>query len=134
MITILLSYPLGKECGHSFEQIWIRFFRGCFMPSLAEIGSVILEKIFHLNKIWTPLHKDTLCQVRLKLAKWFWRWFFLILSMSLETGEIIICINLNPFHQIMLLLVVEIGPLAMDKFFFLIVYVLLLFRYIVFPL
>ena len=67
------------------------------MPSLAEIDSVVLEKIFklnvlvfllfrsyltlekgwalHLNKIWTPLHKDTLCEVWLKLAKWFWRSF-----------------------------------------------------------
>ena len=58
-----------------------------------------------------------------------------MLSMSLEKGEIIICTDLNPLHPIMLVpSLVEIGPLAMDKIFFLIVYVLLLFRYIVFPL
>ena len=27
----------------------------------------------HLNKLESPLHKDALCQVWLKLARWFWR-------------------------------------------------------------
>ena len=27
----------------------------------------------HLNKLESPSHKDTLCQVWLKLAQWFWR-------------------------------------------------------------
>ena len=66
------------------------------MQSLAEIGPVVLEKkIFfnfvnvfllfcnylpleygralHLNKLESPPPKDTLCQVWLKLAQWFWR-------------------------------------------------------------
>ena len=65
------------------------------MPSLVEIGSVVLEKkifkvhqcIFtlsyylplekgvalHLNKIESPLPKDALCQVWLNLASWFLR-------------------------------------------------------------
>ena len=75
------------------------------MPSLVEIGSVVLEKkIFfnfvnvfslfrnylpfekdgalHLNKLDFPSPKDALCKVWLKLAQWFWRRrFFLILSM-----------------------------------------------------
>ena len=29
----------------------------------------------HLNKLETPLPKDALCQVWLKLAQWFWRRF-----------------------------------------------------------
>ena len=67
------------------------------MPSLAEIGPVILEenicklrqgffaisflshlgkgRALHLDKIELPLNKDTLCQVWLKLANWFWREF-----------------------------------------------------------
>ena len=30
--------------GSSFEQTWILFTQGCFVPSLVEIGSVVLEK------------------------------------------------------------------------------------------
>ena len=33
-----------KRVGPSFEQSWIPFTQGCFVPSLVEIGSVILEK------------------------------------------------------------------------------------------
>ena len=38
-----------------------------------------LEKggVFHLNKLESPSPKDALCQVRLKLARWFWRRRFL---------------------------------------------------------
>ena len=38
-----------------------------------------LEKdgALHLNKLESPSHKDALCQVWLKLAKWFWRRRFL---------------------------------------------------------
>ena len=65
------------------------------MPSLVEIGPVVLEKkifkfrqcilaisyylplekvgAFHLNKLESPSSKDALCQVWLKLAEWFWR-------------------------------------------------------------
>ena len=38
--------PLGKGCGHSFEQSWILFTQRCFEPSLVETSPVILE-------IWT---------------------------------------------------------------------------------
>ena len=75
------------------------FSQGCFLPSLVEIDSVVLEKkifkfcqcIFsiknylpwekggalHLNKLESPSPKDALCQVWLKLAQWFWRKRFL---------------------------------------------------------
>ena len=36
--------PLGKRRGASFRQTWIPFTQGCFVPSLVEIGSVVLEK------------------------------------------------------------------------------------------
>ena len=63
------------------------------MLSLVEIGPVIIEnpiivfslfcyylplekdKSFHLNKHESPLSKDALCQVWLKLAMWFLRKF-----------------------------------------------------------
>ena len=31
-------YPFGKGLGPSFEQTWIYFIQGCFVPSLVEIG------------------------------------------------------------------------------------------------
>ena len=31
------------------------------------------RRALHLNKLESPSPKDALCQVRLKLAKWFWR-------------------------------------------------------------
>ena len=36
--------PLGKGRGPSFEQTWIPFPQGCFVPSLVEIRPVVLEK------------------------------------------------------------------------------------------
>ena len=33
-----------KRAGPSFEQTWIPFTQGCFVPSLVEIGSVVLQK------------------------------------------------------------------------------------------
>ena len=41
------SFPLGKGWGPLFEQTWIPFTQGYFVPSLVEIGPVILmKKIF----------------------------------------------------------------------------------------
>ena len=59
--------------------------KGCTVPGLVEIGPVVLEKkIFkgqgralHLYKLESPLHKDALCQVWLKLVQWFLRRRFL---------------------------------------------------------
>ena len=87
----------------SFQQTWILFTQGCFVPSLVEIGQVVLERMFKfrqcifaisqlsplvkgrvpsLNKFESPSSEDAFCQVWLKLAQWFWRRrFFLILSM-----------------------------------------------------
>ena len=36
--------PRGKGRGPSFEQTWIPFIQECFVLSLVEIGSVVLEK------------------------------------------------------------------------------------------
>ena len=87
---------LGKGQDPSFEQNWIQFtMPGCFVLSLVEIGQAVLEKkilkfvnvfspfrnylpfgkdvALDLNKLESPSPKDTLCQVWLKLAQWFWR-------------------------------------------------------------
>ena len=42
--AILLSSPLGIRWNPSFEQIWIPITQECFVPSLVEIGTLILEK------------------------------------------------------------------------------------------
>ena len=76
---------LWKGRGPSFEQIWIPFTQGCFVPSLVEIGPVVfrnylpLEKggAFHFNKLESPSPNDALCPVWLKLAVWSWRNIFL---------------------------------------------------------
>ena len=44
IFTISKLFPFGKGRGPSFEQTWIPFIQGCFVPSLVEIGSVVLEK------------------------------------------------------------------------------------------
>ena len=41
-ISLLLS--IGKGCGPTFQQIWILATQRCFVPSLVEIGTVVLEK------------------------------------------------------------------------------------------
>ena len=87
--TISWLSPLGKERGPSFDQSWIPFTQGCFMQSLVEIGSVVLEKKIFLSSsmyfsyfiiispwirgpiFWTnlnSLHPRILC------AKFGWNW------------------------------------------------------------
>ena len=81
---------LWEFIGSSFEQTWIPFNQGCFVPSLVEIDWVVLEKkilkfrqcIFTICVIisswkragpfiwtnWNPLHSRMLC------AKIGWNW------------------------------------------------------------
>ena len=44
--AILSLSPLGEGHGLSFEQNYIPFTKGYFVPCLFEIGPVVLEKIF----------------------------------------------------------------------------------------
>ena len=84
------NYLPWKKGGPLFEQNWIPFAQGCFVPSLVEIGLLVLEKkifwilsmYFHYFLIispwkkagpfiWTnlnPLHPRMLC------AKFGWNW------------------------------------------------------------
>jgi hypothetical protein len=92
--TFLWLSPLWRGPGPLFEQTWIPFTQGWFVPSLIELCPGVLEKFFlklqffllfrdylllergdplHLNKLESPPPKDDLCQVWLKLVQWFWR-------------------------------------------------------------
>ena len=52
VFSLFCNYlPLGKGQGPSFEQTWIPFNQGCFVPSFVEIGPVVLE-----NKIFKICH------------------------------------------------------------------------------
>ena len=87
-ICLLLSF--GKGCGTSFEQNWISFIQGGFVPSFVEIGPIVQEKkilkfcqcIYAISlsplrkgcgplfgQTWAPSPKDALWQVRLVLEK-----------------------------------------------------------------
>ena len=64
IFPISLLSPLRKGCGPSFEQIWIPITKGCFVPSLVEIGPVVFKKkIFKVRQcifvisLLSPLRK-----------------------------------------------------------------------------
>ena len=44
--------PLWEGRGPSFEQTWIPFTQGYFVPSLVEIGLVVLEKKMKMWKVY----------------------------------------------------------------------------------
>ena len=50
---------LGKRWGPSFEQTWIPFTQGCFVPSSVEIGSVVLEKKMKMWKVDRQTDRQT---------------------------------------------------------------------------
>ena len=57
------------------QWFWRRFFFNfvnvfSLFPNYLPLGK---GGALHLNKLDSPLPKDALCQVWLKLAKWFWR-------------------------------------------------------------
>ena len=90
-------FTLWEVNGYSFEQTWIPFTQGCFVPNLVEFAQrfwrrfffnfvnvfslfrnyLPLEKCltFHLNKLKSSSLKEALCQVWLKLTQWFRRRF-----------------------------------------------------------
>ena len=43
LIFLLLLSPLGRRCDQSFQHIWIPFTQGYSVPSVVEIGQVVLE-------------------------------------------------------------------------------------------
>ena len=57
--TISPLSPLGEERGPAFEQTWIPSTQGCFVPSLVEIGQVILEKKLKMWKVYRRTDRQT---------------------------------------------------------------------------
>ena len=57
------------------QWFWRRRFFNFFNVFLCFRNYLPLEKcgVLHLNKLESPSPRDTLCQVWLKLAQWFWR-------------------------------------------------------------
>ena len=92
------------------------------VPSLVEIGTLVLKKksfkfsecifsILKLSPLWAcgpsikyPLPKDTLCQVWLKLAQWFFKFHQCIFAITSPWKRVwhFIWTNLNSFHPRML--------------------------------
>ena len=112
----MLLSPLVKGHGPSFENTWITFSQGCFVPNLVDIGSgeedfKVCQYIITLllltplgkepsssfekkPKLESPSPKDALYQVWLKLAQWFWRrrrkcekWMTTMLTTMLKTDN-----------------------------------------------
>ena len=44
--------PLWEGRGPSFEQTWMPFTQGYFVPSLVEVGPVVLEKKMKMGKVY----------------------------------------------------------------------------------
>ena len=51
--------PLEKGGAPSFKQTWIPFTRGCFVPSLVEIGPVVLDKKMKMWKVYRRTDRQT---------------------------------------------------------------------------
>ena len=58
---VIIPPPLVNGRGLSFEQTWIPFTQGCFVLSLVEIGSVVLEKKM---KMWKVYDNDDVQQTK----------------------------------------------------------------------
>jgi hypothetical protein len=63
----LIEFGLLVDWRRRFLKFFSAFLLFCYYLPL-EKGDPL-----HLNKLETPLPKDDLCQVWLKLAQWFWR-------------------------------------------------------------
>ena len=94
-----VSISPWKRAGPFIWTIWILFTQRCIVPSLVEIGQVVLERkiffnfvnvfslfgnyhplikggVLYLNKLESSSPNNALYKVWLKLAQWFWRIFF----------------------------------------------------------
>ena len=69
--------PFGKGHGPSFEQIWIPYTQGCFVPSLVEIGQMVLENM-KMGKVYrrTTGNQKSSLSLKLRWAKLVMPFFF----------------------------------------------------------
>ena len=67
---------------NSLHQVWLKLTQWFLRRILNFVNAFLLfhyhlslekGRALHLNKLESPLPKDALCQVWLKLAQWFWR-------------------------------------------------------------
>ena len=75
--------PFGKSCGPSFEKTWIPLTHGCFVPSMVEIGPMILEKVFLSSSLYC--HSFVFCYY-----------------LPLENGVVLHLNKLKSLHSMML--------------------------------
>ena len=76
-----IHLPFKKRCGFSFEQTYVPFTQGCFVPSLTEIGPVVLGKILKFRQMYLSYFKNYLC---------------------VEKGVALLLNEMNPLHPKML--------------------------------
>ena len=95
-IIIKLESPLPKDALCQFSWNWPSGFGEEDFKFLLFRNYLLLIKggALHLNQLEISLPKDTLCQVWLKLAKWFWSRYHL----PLKRAETFIWTNLNSLH------------------------------------
>ena len=83
-----------KRVGPSFEQIWICFTKGCFVPNVVDFGTVVFDEIF-------------------KILSFFF--YFVIISPWKRAWPFILT-KLNPFIQgCFVPSLYEIGPVVLEK-------------------
>ena len=58
-LQFCLLFPLEKRLGSSFVQTWISSTQGCFVPSLAEIGWVVVKEKMKMWKIYKQTDRRT---------------------------------------------------------------------------
>ena len=94
-LTFSLLSPLGKGRDPSLEETWIPPTQVCFVPSLVEIGPVVLEKRLKMWKVYrrtdTQMHEQTKDNMRSKKLTWAFS------SGELKELRIELC---NPFPRI----------------------------------
>ena len=84
-----------KGQGPSFEQTWISFTQGCFMPSLVEIGKVVLEKKMKMWKVYRQTDGRTTDEWWSEKLTWAFS------SGELKNNQLIEAFNLNDdIHRI----------------------------------
>ena len=66
-VWLKLGHCSWRRRYFNFVNVFLLF---CYYLPLEKGGAL------HLNKLESPSLRDTLCQVLLKLAQWFWRRFF----------------------------------------------------------